>query len=420
MPMADPNQQTQSDGSYPGYPKGWRVPMLPPIAERDATKEQWLRQLHWKDIYASPDQPGSLLLLQRPSSSSTIPWYPIQPAATGDLSPLLATPTVTNGATVQLSAPGQRDQAQVSGANGAKQVGEEGEKRPPNVTIQSQQAGTAKKEDEKSPWKFGAKAEATSELNQPSVEFGGKSGRTLKQAAGESLGTSAKHFEKKFPKGKDIGPSVDYTLWDKSGEHTKLEGKGSAAEGNLRAFYGETKGSASGTISKGGAKGEVGGGAEAGLMKGEGSVGNKDGLLKGTGQGRIASAEAKAKLKGELNFKEAEATLTGNLGASAVLLDGEIGGEIRITPRRLWNGIVVSGVNTAAEWFGYEKQLKDIDGYDWGIVLGVTAGGTVGFAAEAEASGGISKKDKKAGVKAGVKLAPGLGGSVKGKADIVW
>lgn len=399
--------------------------MLPPAQQRDSVREEWLRRLHWKDLDASAAGDGGLsnLWLERPPAGTTsAPWTPIGPVPEGDLGPLLGKPTVTEGATIQLSQPGQVDQPLVSSSNEAKQTAEEGEKRPPNQTIKSQQQGDAKAPatEEKSAWKFGSSAEIKSELNQPSVKFGGDSGRTLKQAAGESLSQSAKKFETKYPKLDDIGASADYTFWDKSGEFKKIEGKAGPADGNLRVFYGETKGGAKGTISKGGAKGEVSASAEAGMMKAEGNLGDKQSLLAGKAEGRVASADAKAKLAGEIKFKEVEATASGSLGASAVLLEGEIGGEIRITPRRVWNGLVVSGVNNAASWLGYGKQLDEMEGGDWGIMLGVSVGGTVGFSAEAEASAGISKKDRKAGVEAGVKVAPGLGGAVKGKAGLVW
>ena len=104
------------------------------------------------------------------------------------------------------------------------------------------------------------------------------------------------------------------------------------------------------------------------MLKGEVKAGNEKSLLAGKAEGRVASVDAKGKVEAEIKFKEVEATASGSLGASAVLLEGEIGGEIRITPRRVWNGVVVSGVNTAADWFGYGKQLENIDGWDWGIM----------------------------------------------------
>ena len=422
--MAD--EQRRDDVASGRVPQdAWRVPMLPPVQQRDAVREEWLRRLHWKDIDAATVGDGdltSLWSMRPPANTGPASWSPIAPTPQGELGPLLGKTTVTEGSTVLLSQQGQADHSLLTNANEAKKTAEEGERRPPNQTIQSQKPGgaTPPAADEKSPWKFDSSAELKSELNQPSVKFGGKSGRTLGQAAGESLRQSAKKFETKYPKLDDIGVSGEYTAWDASGEYKKIEGKAGPADGNLRVFYGETKGSAKGTISKGGAKGEMSAGAEAGMLKAEGNLGNKKSLLAGKAEGKVASADAKAKLAGEIKFKEVEATASGSLGASAVLLEGEVGGEVRITPRRVWNGVVVSGVNTAAGWFGYGKQLENIDGWDWGIMLGGSVGGTVGLSAEAEASGGISKKDRKAGVEAGVKLAPGLGGSIKGKAGLVW
>lgn len=423
----DEGQQKKAvnNGTDLGEPT-WRVPMLPPAQQRDWLREEWLRRLHWKDIDASTAGDGglsSLWLTQSLTRTEGIsPWTPVTAASQGNLGQLLGKPVVTDEMTVQLSQPGQTDQSLLTSGNEAKQAAQEGEKRPPNLTIKSEAAGAQQPDEEeaKSAWKFGAETEVKSELNQPKVKFGGDSGRTMRQAASESLSQSAKKFESKYPKIDEIGVNGEFSAWDKSGEYKKIEDKTGPATGNLRVFYGDTKGTAKGSISRAGAKGEASAGGEIGMLKAEGNLGDRKSLLAGKAEGRIASAEAKAKVEGEIKFKEVEATASGSLGASAVLMEGEVGGEIRITPRRVWNGIVVSGVNTAASWFGYGQQLDNIDGWDWGIMLGGSVGGTVGLSAEAEASGGISKKNRKAGVEAGVKFAPGLGGSVKGKAGLVW
>lgn len=423
--MADRQQKESAKGGANLMGHTWRVPMLPPVQQRDALREEWLRRLHWKDIDASTVGDGGLSgmwLRKPPGTTAFAPWTPICPAPEGDIGPILGKPTATDGVTVQLSQQGQSDQSILTPVNEAKKTAEEGEKRPPNVTIKGQDSDNAKQKaaEEKSPWKFGSEVELKSELEQPKVKFGGSSGKTLRQAASESLGQSAKKFDTKYPKLDEIGVGGEYTAWDKSDEFRKVEGKVGPAEGNLRVFYGDTKASAKGSISRSGAKGEAGAGVDVGMLKGEVKAGNEKSLLAGKAEGRVASVDAKGKVEAEIKFKEVEATASGSLGASAVLLEGEIGGEIRITPRRVWNGVVVSGVNTAADWFGYGKQLENIDGWDWGIMLGGSIGGTVGLSAEAEASGGISKKNRKAGVEAGVKVAPGLGGSVKGKAGLVW
>lgn len=423
--MADSQQDISPDGKNLPREGEWRVPMLPPVEQRDAIREQWLRKLHWKDIDASVADDGGISTLWGMRSRDEVnsaTWSPIIPPAEGNLGPLLGKPAQKGGTSILLSQQGQADHLFVTTDNEAKQTAKEGEQRPPNQTIKSEQSGSATQaaKEEKSPWKFGSEVEFKRETNQEGVKFGGDSGKTLRQAAGESLGESAKKFEKKYPKLDEVGVSGEYTAWDKSGEVKKIEGKSGIADGNLRVFYGDTKGSAKGTISAGGAKGEASAGAEIGMLKGEGNLGDKKSLLAGKAEGRAVAADAKAKVTGEIKFKEVEATASGSLGASAVLLDGEVGGEVRITPRRIWNGVIVNGVNTGASWLGYGKQLENIDGWDWGIMLGVSVGGTVGLAAEAEASAGISKKDRKAGVETKIKVAPGLGGSVKGKAGLVW
>ncbi|OLP45035.1 hypothetical protein [Rhizobium oryziradicis] len=424
--MAESQQDRSSEDKKVSQESVWRVPMLPPVEQRDAVREEWLRRLHWKDIDASVADDGgisSLWGMRSRDEANSMPWSPVIPPSQGNLGPLLGKPAQKGATSIMLSQQGHADHLFVTTDNEAKQTAKEGEQRPPNQTIKTEQSGSATqapKEEEKSPWKFGSEAEFKRETNQESVKFGGDSGKTLRQAAGESLGESAKKFEKKYPKLDEIGVSGEYTAWDKSGEVKKIEGKNGFADGNLRVFYGDTKGSAKGTISAGGAKGEASAGAEIGMLKGEGNLGDKKSLLAGKAEGRAVAADAKAKVAGEIKFKEVEATVSGSLGASAVLLDGEVGGEIRITPRRIWNGVIVSGVNTGASWLGYGKQLENIDGWDWGIMLGGSVGGTVGLAAEAEASAGISKRDRKAGVETKIKLAPGLGGSVKGKAGLVW
>ncbi|MVA23617.1 hypothetical protein V6582_15680 [Agrobacterium vitis] len=423
--MAESQEDKTSNGGKDPQEGVWRVPMLPPVEQRDSVREEWLRRLHWKDIDASiADDGGISNLWGMGSHGRTSPtlWSPIVPPPQGDLGSLLGKPARAATTNVQLSQQGQADHSLVTDDNEAQQTAKEGEQRPPNQTIKSEQPGTAtpSTKEEKSPWKFGIDTEFKRELSQESVKFGGDSGRTLRQAAGESLGQSAKKFERKYPKLDEVGVSGEYTAWDKAGEFKKIEGKSGSADGNLRVFYGETKGTAKGTISAGGAKGEASAGAEVGMLKGEANLGDKKSLLAGKAEGRVASADAKAKVSGEIKFKEVEATASGSLGASAVLLEGEVGGEIRITPRRIWNGVIVSGVNTAASWVGYGKQLENIDGWDWGIMLGGSVGGTVGLSAEAEASAELSKKDRKAGVETKIKFAPGLGGSVKGKAGLVW
>ena len=159
----------------------WRVPMLPPVQQRDALREEWLRRLHWKDIDASTVGDGGLSgmwLRKPPGTTAFAPWTPICPSPEGDIGPILAKPTATDGVTVQLSQQGQSDQSILTPVNEAKKTAEEGEKRPPNVTIKGQDSDNAKQKvaEEKSPWKFGSEVELKSELEQPKVKFGGSSG----------------------------------------------------------------------------------------------------------------------------------------------------------------------------------------------------------------------------------------------------
>lgn len=402
------------DGSFDGgvAPMG---PLLPPFRLRTAREEQSLRQTHWKDLYAS-DQPSAPWWLRADAlrSSGGAPfkhWSPSGAATNGDVQSLLQPPTVKPDGTVALSQDGAGDAANVAAGKGPRVVAQEAEKRPPNTTIQTQQEGEGG-------WKFGVKGERGAELKQEEKAFGGRSGTSLRDAAGQSLTDSSKSFKQKYPR--DATAELSRKLWDQSTAVRTLEDKVGPSQGKLEAFYAGTEGQVKGSVGRDAIKGEVGGSAGAGVLKGERTYdkGGK-GLLGGEAKGRAVSAEAEAKAQGEVNWKEREATLSGSLGASAVLLEGEVGGEVRITPRRLWNGIVVNGVNTAASWWGYDKQLQESDKiWDFGIVLGLGVGGTVGAAAEAK---GEAKWDKSGGHLGGkVKLAPGIGGSVRGKAGFVW
>ena len=107
-------------------------------------------------------------------------------------------------------------------------------------------------------------------------------------------------------------------------------------------------------------------------------VEDKKSLLHGLavvkGKGEVLSAKASA--EAELEFSAHGGKVTGELGAEANLVKGELSGELRITPKTLWD-------NTGGNIFGCEAP----DWLDYGLSGG--AKGEAGIGAAAKVSGGI-------------------------------
>ncbi len=206
--------------------------------------------------------------------------------------------------------------------------------------------------------------------------------------------------------------------WDD--EITIVEGKAeheffdvAVAEGSVSNDFGE----ASGSILSANANTEAGfevtnqgfnatASAELAGSMAEGSIESVDtGIVAGNLEGSLVSGELVAEAKAEVDMDAAEATLGFELGANVNLAEGGGGGEIYITPRRIY-GLGVSTVNwaTGSDYEGLSEN------WDIGIVLGGDVDGRVGAGLGAE--GELAYRNGKATAEVGVSAALGLGGNV--------
>lgn len=410
--MADTQQQLKQFGL-----EDWHAPLLPPLSRRTTFEELLLKQTHWKDLYAS-DQPFQWYYIPPDSDGNVfIPLRPDDGTGQVDNADLAAPPIANTESTVALSSDGQADSVFAVKEQSPLQVAQEAEKRPANVLIETkEEEKTGEEEEEEDPLEIKAKGERGSELTQRSVNYGGRSRRTPKTARRRATRESGRSFSQKYMR--DAEMSAEYKLVDESGELKKIKGEAGPAEGSLRVLYGDVNVGAKGSVSRKGVEASAGASGQAGFMKAEGTL-NKDGNVSGRAEGRAVYAEGEARVVGEINFKEREATLFGRLGATLALLDGEIFGEIKLTPRRA-RTVYINAVNDAASWFDYGEQLKhdDNDWPTWGIVLGIGVGGTVGLSGEITGDVYGSKKGIGAGGK--IKAAPLVGGSVRVNGGIMF
>lgn len=171
------------------------------------------------------------------------------------------------------------------------------------------------------------------------------------------------------------------------------------AKGETRAlYYGDehrnlTIGKASGSVASGGKfdfkKGEgsvtalkLEGSAALLEAKGERSFGY--GVAKVEGKLEVLSLAGKAELGTLTRGKDGKLAVTlAELGAEANLVKGEIGGELSITPRTVYDNLIgpVVGLFTGKS----EKLSKDSKWADHGLVIGGKAEAGIGAAAKASA-----------------------------------
>jgi hypothetical protein len=143
----------------------------------------------------------------------------------------------------------------------------------------------------------------------------------------------------------------------------------------------------------------------------EGEVSTDDtGLVSAEADGSVVSGEAK--LAGEATFSAEEATLSGEVGAEVNLIEGSIGGDIHITPRRIINpGIQLWN------WATNDDVGELGENWDVGLMIGGEVSGQVG--AQIGAEGEVGYSDGRATAEAGVKVGLGLGVGVKARGGLV-
>lgn len=202
-----------------------------------------------------------------------------------------------------------------------------------------------------------------------------------------------------------------------SGQLGSATAEGSMGTATARAVYGDASISASSTNSAEGINSNAGASVGAGVLTVDGKTGPlASGLANASGGGRVLAADAEA--SGTAKLTREEATLSGKLGASAVVAEVHAKGEIVLTPQRLYNGIIVNGVNAFAEWRKYSYRMKQIQNgaLDHGIVLSGEAGAQ--FGASAKAEGHFTKTESGWSIGGKVTGAAGPGGSLGG--SIGW
>ncbi|MER0240407.1 hypothetical protein [Fulvimarina sp. MAC8] len=183
----------------------------------------------------------------------------------------------------------------------------------------------------------------------------------------------------------------------------------SFASGKGSVLGGEAAAEAKGSVTSKGLKGSAKASAEAYMMKGSVKT-REDGFVKGDASGAVMRASAEA--SGEVILTAEQATASGKLGASANLIEGKMGGEICVTPRRVSN-LAISAYNWSV---GDDYEGLD-ENWDIGFCVGGEVGASVG--AQAEVDGKIGYEKGKASAEAGAKLGLGAGASAKVKGSIM-
>ncbi len=138
--------------------------------------------------------------------------------------------------------------------------------------------------------------------------------------------------------------------------------------------------------------------AEVVAIKGKLSGKKAYGLLEGELEGEALAARATGKLGAEWD-ESGGGRVAGAVGGEAVLISGKAKGQIKATPKTLWD----SSCNLVAEGSKYCDAPKWLD---HGIVAGVE--GEIGVGAAAKAEGAIGKiKEGAWGVSGGAKAGAG-------------
>ncbi|MBA8878986.1 hypothetical protein [Phyllobacterium myrsinacearum] len=242
--------------------------------------------------------------------------------------------------------------------------------------------------------------------------------RTTTKEFGQAANTDTKRTNTYKETGKPFDGKYTVGMSSSVGKDGALsEGKDEDgfAQGSYKAGFGEVKASSGLNISDDWAggnaniTGKVGASAAVGVFKADGSLG-KDGLAQVKGGVEALSAEAKAEAGLKIGTYKGSptATLSGEIGASATLVEGKLGGGISITPRRIWSPIV-HAYNGLADWAEWDSRLEELDNkFDWGFFVELS--GSAAISAEASAKGEVGALgDGKVGARGKLKLGAGVG-----------
>lgn len=134
-------------------------------------------------------------------------------------------------------------------------------------------------------------------------------------------------------------------------------------------------------------------------------------LASGQASGSAASARFEGRVETVLTAEQA--TLGGKLGAEVNLLEGRIGGDLVVTPRRVVN----NGVSVINWVFRLEIPEPLDENWDIGLTVGGEVSGQLGAQAGAEAR--VGYENGRARAEAGAKIGLGIGAGVKGRVGVV-